>query len=153
MGCRFDFHYYPVEDTTGAWAVRIAAKYCDIVSFNRYRYSAIDLVPAGADKPVIIGEWHMGALDRGMLHFSLRFTDDQKNRAEMYEYYIKTCLKNPYIVGAHWFEYGGEPTLGRFDGENYNTGFLDVCDNPYPEMIEASRKIGKSIYEFRSKRN
>lgn len=150
LGCRFDFHYYPNEDTTGAWAVRIAAKYCDVVSFNRYRYSAADLVPADADKPIMIGEWHMGALDRGMLHFSLRFADDQDNRAEMYDYYINSCLKNPYIVGAHWFEYVDEPVLGRFDGENYNTGFLDVCDNPYPEMVSAARSIGRKMYSIRS---
>lgn len=71
----------------------------------------------------------------------------------MYEYYIKSCLENPYIVGAHWFQYVDEPTLGRFDGENYNAGFLDVCDNPYPEMIEASRKVGNKIYQIRSKKN
>jgi len=151
LGCRFDFHYYPNEDTTGAWIVQIAGKYCDVVSFNRYRYAASDLIAGNVDKPIIIGEWHMGATDRGMLHFSLRYADDQKNRAEMYEYYIESCLKNPYIVGAHWFQYVDEPTLGRFDGENYNTGFLDVCDNPYPEMIEASRKAGNYIYKVRSK--
>lgn len=149
LGCRFDFHYYPAEDTTGNWAVRIAGKYCDVVSFNRYRYSALDLVPLDADKPIMIGEWHMGALDRGMLHFSLRFAEDQENRAEMYKYYIQSCLENPWIVGAHWFQYYDEPTLGRFDGENYNTGFLDVCDRPYSEMVRAARETGASMYQIR----
>jgi len=149
LGCRFDFHYYPVEDSTINWIVDIAAKHCDVVSFNRYRYSAAELKSGLTDKPVMIGEWHMGALDRGMLHFSLRYADDQKNRAEMYDYYLNSCLKNPYIVGAHWFEYVDEPVLGRFDGENYNTGFLDVCDDPYPEMVAASRKIGNNMYTIR----
>ena len=124
LGCRFDFHYYPAEDSAINWIVDIAAKYCDVVSFNRYRYFAAELRPGLADKPVMIGEWHMGALDRGMLHFSLRYADDQKNRAEMYEYYLKSCLLNPYIVGAHWFEYVDEPVLGRFDGRIIIQDFL-----------------------------
>ncbi|MBA4167814.1 MAG: beta-galactosidase, partial [Chitinophagaceae bacterium] len=150
LGCRFDFHFYPSEDTVNDWLVNIAAQYCDVVSFNRYRYSAADLRPSTIDKPVMIGEWHIGALDRGMLHYSLKYSDDQNNRAELYKYYLHTCLKNPYIVGAHWFEYADEPVVGRFDGENYNTGFLDVCDRPYPEMVKASREIGKTMYALRS---
>ena len=150
LGCRFDFHYYPDEDTSGNWIVKIAAKYADVVSFNRYRYSAGDLTPADIDKPIMIGEWHMGSLDRGMLHFSLRYAESEENRAEMYEYYVKSCLQNPYVVGAHWFEYYDQPVLGRTDGEDLNTGFLDNCDIPYPEMINASRKIGNSMYEIRS---
>lgn len=149
LGCRFDFHFYPSEDVSYNWLIKIAAQYCDVVSFNRYRYSAIDLVPADADKPVMIGEWHVGALDRGMLHFSLRFAEDQNHRAELYKHYLVSCLKNPHIVGAHWFEYIDEAVTGRFDGENYNTGFLDVCDRPYAEMVKASREIGSSMYEVR----
>jgi len=151
LGCRFNSHYYPDEDTSYNWVVQIAAMYCDVVSFNRYRYSAIDLKPADADIPVIIGEFHMGALDRGMLHYTLRFAESQEHRAELYEYYLNSCLKNPFIVGAHWYEYVDEPTLGRFDGENFNTGFVDICDRPYPEMVNASRKIGKSLYSVRYK--
>lgn len=152
LGCRFDFHYYPDEDTSVDWIVKIAAKYCDVVSFNRYRYSAADLRPSDADKPVMIGEFHMGCNDPGtdMLSFGLRYAENQENRAEMYKYYIKSCLENPYIVGAHWFEYYDEPILGRTDGEDLNTGFLDNCDIPYPEMINASRVMGKSMYEIRS---
>jgi hypothetical protein len=149
LGCRFDFHYYPNEDTTENWVVKIAARYCDVVSFNRYRYSAGDLRPADTDKPIMIGEWHMGALDRGMLHFSLRFAENQENRAEMYLYYINSCLHNPYIIGAHWFQYFDQPVLGRSDGECLNTGFLDCCDNTYPEMVKASRSIGQTMYLIR----
>jgi hypothetical protein len=151
LGCRFDFHYYPSEDTSCNWAVKIAAKYCDIISFNRYRYSAEDVKVANADVPVMLTEWHMGALDRGMLHFSLRFAENQNNRAEMYTYYVKSGLQNPYCVGSHWFCYVDQPLLGRPDGENLNAGFLDHCDVPYPEMVDAARKIGDEMYELRWK--
>ena len=88
-------------------------------------------------------------MDCGLLHYGLRLADDQKNRAEMYDYYVNSGLQNPLVVGVHWFEYVDEPVLGRADGEDYNMGFLDVCDIPYPEMVSASRKIGKSMYSIR----
>jgi hypothetical protein len=28
---------------------------------------------------------------------------------------------------------------GRFDGENYNIGLVDVTDQPYRELIEAAK--------------
>jgi hypothetical protein len=54
------------------------------------------------------------------------------------------------VIGAHWFQFSDQPVLGRADGEDLNTGFLDYCDIPYPEMVAISRKIGKNMYEIRS---
>lgn len=152
LGCRFDFHYFPSEDTSCNWSVRIASKYCDVLSFNRYRYCADDLKSPADDKPVLLTEWHMGALDRGMLHFSLRYADSQENRAEMYSYYVNSAIKNPNCIGSHWFCYVDQPLLGRPDGENLNAGFVDHCDIPYPEMVKASRQIGENMYELRYKK-
>ena len=149
LGCRFDFHYFPSEDTSCNWSVSIASKYCDVLSFNRYRYCADDLKSPAEDKPVLLTEWHMGALDRGMLHFSLRYADSQENRAEMYTYYVKSGIKNPNCIGSHWFCYVDQPLLGRADGENLNAGFVDHCDIPYSEMVRASRQIGEIMYDLR----
>lgn len=143
LGCRF------------AWdndsAVRAAAKYCDVVSFNRYRTSVADFqLPVGVDMPAIIGEFHFGALDRGMFHTGLQPVDDQAARAAAYTNYVVGALKNQWLVGTHWFQYGEQATTGRADGENYQIGFLDICDTPYSEIIEASRDIGARIYRLRS---
>ena len=64
--------------------------------------------------------------------------------------YIEGALRNPALVGAHWFQYLDEPTTGRFDGENYQVGFVDICDRPYPEMVAASRAIASRLYATRS---
>jgi len=144
MGCRFAW----VNDR----AARAAAKYCDIVSYNRYKYSVEEhRLPDGIDKPIIIGEFHFGALDRGMFHTGLRKTANQKDRAEKYKGYVQGALRNPYIVGTHWFQYKDQPTTGRGDGENYQIGFIDICDNPYPEIVQACREVGYSLYEYRLK--
>ena len=150
LGCRFDFHYFPAEGPKAP--VRLAAKYCDVVSFNRYRYTADELrLPEGAeDKPIIIGEFHFGALDRGPLHPGLGSVGSQAQRGEAYRMYLRTALRNPAIVGAHWFQYADHPITGRFDGENYQCGFVDTCDTPYAETIAASREVGERLYQLRN---
>ncbi len=144
LGCRF------------AWrndrAVRAAAKSCDVVSFNFYAYRVPDKpLPAGIDKPVIVGEFHFGALDRGMFHTGLRATKDQLDRARKYREYVRGAMANPYYVGAHWFQYGDQATTGRGDGENYQIGLVNVADVPYPETIAAVREVGYPMYEYRRK--
>ncbi len=144
LGCRFAW----VNDR----AARAALKSCDVVSYNRYEYSVAGLkLPGGVDMPVIIGEFHFGALDRGMFHTGLRRTDNQQDRADKYRDYVRGALRNPYIVGTHWFQYVDQPTTGRGDGENYQIGFVDICNTPYPEIVQAAREIGQSMYPYRLK--
>jgi hypothetical protein len=144
LGCRF-----------AGWAnTRIfvaAAKYADVISVNRYTATLDDLrLPAGIDKPVVIGEFHFGALDRGMLHASLHPVADQQARGEAYERYVRSALENPLVVGTHWHQYGDQATTGRDDGENYQNGFIDVCDTPYAETVNACRRIGAVLYPTRA---
>ena len=144
LGCRF------------AWgnniATDVAADYCDVISFNKYEYSLANFkLPEGIDKPCIIGEFHFGALDRGMFHTGLCPVESQQARAEAYEKYVTSALENPLIVGTHWFQYMDQATTGRGDGENYQIGLLTSCDSPYPETIAAVRKIGEQMYELRRK--
>ncbi|MDR2757552.1 MAG: hypothetical protein LBC20_17830 [Planctomycetaceae bacterium] len=145
FGCRFAW----VHDT----AIRVSAEYCDVISFNKYQRDLKGFkLPEGIDKPVIIGEFHFGALDRGMFHTGLVPTESQEKRAESYENYVRSALEHPQIIGTHWFQYGDQATTGRGDGENYQIGLLSVTDTPYPETIEAVRRIGYSLYEIRLKK-
>jgi len=129
-----------------------AAKYCDVISYNLYADSVDGLsIPKEIDKPVIIGEWHFGADDRGVFGKGLRGADSQNDRALKYTKYAQDALKHPKIVGLHWFQYRDQMTTGRVsDGENYQIGFISVTDTPYMEITQASRKIGNSIYSLRS---
>ncbi len=143
LGCRFAW--------TNDLARAAAQKYCDVVSYNFYKYEVGSFKPVeGEDKPVIIGEFHFGALDRGLFHAGLCPRDNQTKRAEAYREYVESALANPWIIGAHWFQYGDEATTGRFDGENYQIGLIDVCDRPYPETIAAVREVGYHMYKTRA---
>jgi hypothetical protein len=96
-----DFHLYP-EDSSLNDIIKIASRYCDMVSFNRYRYSCAELVPPdGGDCPLIIGEYHFGSLETGLLQPGLRYAADQNERAELFGFYLSGAVENPYIVGAH----------------------------------------------------
>lgn len=156
LGPRLDYHFYPSEeglndwDYWNNWIVNIAAEYCDVVSFNRYRHSAADLRPGEADKPVLIGEWHHTPLEKGSFYMNQEhFAKSLQMRAEKYDYFIQSCLENPYIVGAHYFQFLDQPTVGRADGENFSCGFLNICDRPYQAMVAVSRKTGKEMYQKR----
>ena len=98
---------------------------------------------------MVIGEFHFGALDRGMFHTGLRETADQNARAAAYRSYVEGALDNPCLVGTHWFQYGDQATTGRGDGENYQIGLVDICDTPYGETIEAVRQVGTQLYTRR----
>ena len=146
LGCRFAW----VNDE----AARAAGQYCDVVSCNLYQRSIADFKYPGGDKPLIVGEFHFGALDRGLFHTGLVPVDNQQSRAEAYGDYVRGALRHPQFVGTHWFEWKDESTTGRvYDGENYQIGFLDVTDTPYTETIAISRELGQRLYEIRLKRN
>lgn len=133
--------------------VRAAAKYADVVSYNVYKEGLNKKkweFLAEIDKPSIIGEFHIGAMDRGLFHPGLIHAENQEDRARMYLRYMDTVIDNPYFVGAHWFQYMDSPLTGRaHDGENYNVGFVDVTDTPYPEMVEAAKQLGRRLYNDR----
>ncbi len=151
LGCRFNYGDY-AGNPYQQWIVNISAKYCDVVSFNRYAYSAYSLRPSSnLDFPMIIGEYHFGGLDRGLLHGGLRYGGTQENRADLYKHYVEDAIQNPYIVGTHWFQYNDQAVTGRGDGENYQIGFINAYDAPNQELVEAARKTGENMYELRSK--
>ena len=98
---------------------------------------------------MINGEFHFGALDRGMFSTGLVATKDQQDRAACYINFVKSCLAHPRFVGTHWFQWRDQALTGRSDSENYQIGFLSVTDQPYPELVAAARQIGSMMYETR----
>jgi len=50
-------------------------------------------------------------------------------------------------VGVHYFTLYDQSTIGRSDGENYQIGFLDVCNRPYKPLAEAARASHERMYQ------
>lgn len=133
-----------------------AAESCDVVTVNSYANSLFNVSrtifkDAVADKPMLVGEFHFGAFDRGMFKSSLCPVSDQVERARSFKRFVQGTLCHPNMVGCHWFQYRDQPLIGRGDGEAYPIGFVDTCDRTYDELCNAAREIGESMYEYRIK--
>lgn len=133
-------------------AVLRMAKMFDVCSINVYEYEPTKQmkgVYGATGRPIMIGEFHFGVPADG-LGAGLVQTASQLERAKGYRYYMEQAAALPCFVGAHWFCWRDEPVLGRFDGENYNIGFLDVTDRPYPELVDAARTTHKELPDVHS---
>ena len=122
----------------------------DVFSINCYAQDPTsnieNVVKLGVDLPVMIGEFHFGALDAGLSATGLEGVRTQKDRGIAYRYYCERVAAHPNGVGCHYFQCYDQFVLGRFDGENYNIGLFDVCSRPYPEMMEQVRACGRGLY-------
>ncbi|NLR91972.1 beta-galactosidase [Flammeovirga agarivorans] len=125
-----------------------AAKYCDVVSFNIYRYDVSDFKPLYlVDKPIIIGEFHFGFSSHGVWGDGLKYATSEKHQADLYKAYMKGVIEHPNLVGAHWFQWSDQPVLGRKDGENYRIGLVDVTDQEFTHLTDAIKEVSSWIYE------
>lgn len=126
-------------------------RYFDVFSFNHYGAepaAAARLIAAGLPMPMMVGEWHVGAQDSGLDAWGLYYATTQAQRAQAVAYYLEQSTQDENLVGAHYFEYGDQPYLGRFDGECYNIGLIDVCNRPYPLVAEAFRSFAQRMYSL-----
>jgi hypothetical protein len=124
----------------------------DVCSINVYEYEPTKQVERAyrlTGRPVLIGEFHFGVPENG-LGAGLVQTRDQVERAKGYRYYVEQAAALPGFVGAHWFTWRDEPVLGRNDGENYNIGFVDVTDRPYPELVAGVKETMKRLFAVHS---
>lgn len=130
-----------------------AARVFDVLSVNIYgdapSKAVLDHIYALTQRPILIGEFHMGAPDRGLSQ-GLVLTMNQKERATGYSYYMEQCAAHPEVIGALWFQWLDQPVTGRKDGENYNIGFVDVTDQSYPDMVAAAKHTNERLLEIHS---
>lgn len=136
LGDRYQSFYYPE-------VARAAGPYLDAISSNLnanwsdgtfarfYLQTLHDL----SGKPIIVSEFYMSAAENRSGNRNNRgvfpVVATQKARADGVRTTLQALAKNPWVLGADWFQYYDEPTHGRADGENYNFGLVDIADQPY----------------------
>jgi len=121
----------------------------DVFSINGY---GIDPPPTEeiariSGKPVIIGEFHHGAVDRALPATGIIGVLNQKDRADAYRNYIEQGFARPELIGMHYFQWIDQPFYGRGDGENYNIGVITTANLPYPELTEAMNITNERMYK------
>jgi hypothetical protein len=96
-------------------------------------------------KPVLIGEFYMAARENRSGNKNSRglypVSETQKERAAGFRNTLQALVKIPYVIGADWFQYYDQPTHGRFDGENFNFGLVDIHDRPYEALTTTASAV------------
>lgn len=140
FGCRFA--YVPPPPV-----VKAAAKMLDGISFNCYALDPRPVIRQYAvfQKPLIIGEFAFRAEDSGLPNTKGAGpkVKNQWERAAAFAKYVELALREPPVVGYHWFEHADEPKEGRFDGENSNYGLVTIQDEPYAEFVETVHRVNR----------
>ena len=126
----------------------------DVFSFNSYNLKPpgdmMDRCMEVTGKPMYIGEYHFGTVDRGMAQ-ALWQVDSQQERGIAYRYYTESAYSHPGLIGTAYFQWCDQDLTGRgYDGENYNCGLVDVTDRPYPYQVEAMSQTAKRLFEVHS---
>ncbi len=121
----------------------------DVFSFNCYRHSAKEMLQTvkRVGKPALIGEWHFGGQEVGLMRTALQSCVSQKERGKAYKAFLQEVAACPWCVGAHYFEYNDQSLLGRFDGEHMAHGVIDCTNKPYPPMAEAISETSDVLYQ------
>ena len=146
LGDRYQSFYYPE-------VARACSKYVDAVSSNlnahwndgTFARFYLETLRRLTGKPVLIGEFYMCAQDNRSGNKNDRglfpVTGTQKERAAGFRGTLDRLLKTPYVIGADWFQYFDEPTHGRYDGENFNFGLVDIQDRPYELLTKSAEAM------------
>jgi hypothetical protein len=132
------------------WAVPGMRSF-DVFSMNCYRPRVLaddmEKIYALLKQPIMIGEYHVGALDVGLPASGIGHVRNQVDRGKAFRIYTEDAAAKPWCVGVHYFTLYDQSALGRFDGECYNIGFLDVCNRPHQPMCDAARASHERLYE------
>jgi len=125
----------------------------DVFSFNSYAFphaAPTADIAAKINKPVLIGEFHFGALDAGLPSNGLIGVASQTDRGLAYRTYLEEAFSRPEIIGVHYFQWMDQAVAGRSDGENFNIGFNDILYQPHSKLSEAARESHLKVYRIAS---
>jgi len=142
LGDRYQSFYYPE-------VARACASYVDAVSCNlnaswndgSFARFYLDTLRQLTGKPILVGEFYMAARENRSgnrnSHGVYPVAATQKERAAGFRTTLTALLQTPYVIGADWFQYYDQPTHGRYDGENFNFGLVDIHGRPYEALTAA----------------
>jgi hypothetical protein len=146
LGPRFNGHIDPE-------LVKLASKYCDVISYNIYDNPPEKRVNqyVKLDVPIMSTEWGIGS-DPQQTPFrgdNLKVPTPAERAREMASY-AEHAIRHPSLVGAHFFQFRDQPLSGRPDGEATLRGFVNIADTPSFELIQANRAVGYDLYKTRA---
>ena len=139
LGDRYQSFYYPeVARAAAPWVDAISSNLNANWSDGTFMRCYLDTLHALTGKPVLVSEFYATAQQNRSGNRNTRgvfpVVTTQLQRADTARRTLDALLGLPYVVGAEWFQFSDEPTHGRYDGENFNFGLVDIQDKPYEEL-------------------
>lgn len=139
--------------------IEAMARHNDVITLNHYTATGAPDVDrlrayyAVSQRPLLITEfaWRAAENRSGNRNRRGAVADvaDQAERAAALTTYLAAIAAEPYVLGAHWFQWADQPTNGRFDGEDSNYGLVAIDDRPYQVVTtaftEANRAAGAQV--------
>jgi hypothetical protein len=136
-------------------AYEAAGPYMDVIAINLYHRWNIDQemisrMAETAGKPMMITEWYAKGVDSGLRNESgAGFTvHTQKDRGMFYENLTISLLRNPNMVGWHWFRYMDEGPFQKGEKAS-NKGLLNCHFEPYEGLADSMARINRNVYGLR----
>lgn len=135
---------------------RLMAAHLDVMGYDRYapvfEDSRLRSLAKSTGKPIFLGEFSFPPsynLLRGYGVYPEASATDDADAGAQYRTMLEAASRNPWCVGAAWFEYRDEPVSGRgfagetgrrlVEGEDYAFGLVDVADRPKYDLVEQVR--------------
>ncbi len=142
------YHWWPGRDELAAGVGEGGADVLTVSCFEQEPGAEwIAQTSRRTGRPVLIGGFHSGALDRGLPGGGLRVVWTQEDRAESYRYYVERAAAMPAVVGTHYAQWNDMHVAGAPGGANYQVGFVDICQLPYARLASAARLSHARIYK------
>jgi agarase len=158
LGCRYMFK--PPDE-----ALKGCLGYVDVISTSCYsnphsedlrslRNALVSLerIHNVTGLPIMVSEFNFRAMDSGLPNTRPPggAVETQLERAKAYEEYVETIIRQPFVVGYHWFQYPDQPAEGRFDGENGNTGLVKIDDEPWSILVARAKEVNLQVESIHS---
>ncbi|KAL7570159.1 hypothetical protein ACA910_019997 [Epithemia clementina (nom. ined.)] len=143
LGTRF---HGPVFKQDSAFVA--CSQWVDVVSINYYQrftpeQERLNHWSKLSGRPLIVTEWCAksdDATDCDNVAGAGLIVPTQKNRGAFYENFAIGLLRNPNVVGWHWFRY--------LDKQNSNMGILDSNFRPYGPLTTSMHQINTKLYSL-----
>jgi hypothetical protein len=151
----------------GAWQNEedwyMTARHCDVMGYDLYSNQFADTwfadLIARTGKPVLCGEFSYPAWYGGWRGFGMYgvWVEDDAASGEAYWRWLRAAGRNPYCVGAAWFQYRDQPVTGRGPGhgsalvygEHFAFGMVDVTDRPKWDLVKRVRQANLQAPKWR----
>src|SRR5262249_51890011 len=145
LGDRYQSFYYPEVARASASADAASSNLNAAWNDGTFPRFYLDTLHALSGRSIIVSEFYMSAQQNrsGNSNDASTFpvVITQTQRATGFRNTLQVLARTPSVVGADWFQYYDEPTLGRGDGENYNFGLVDIHDQPYESLTAAAQAL------------